>query len=76
MASDEPRNIRYTIYDKATGEIIRAGVAGNAWSLNWRIEPGQGVILDQQADGRTHRVELIGEAPSIVQRDDIQPIEG
>lgn len=71
MASDDPRNIPYTLYDKATGAIISCGTAGNAWSLNWRITDEVGAVLDVRADGRTHRVEMIDGEPTIVPREPV-----
>lgn len=75
MASDDPRNIAYTLYDRATGAILSSGIAGNAWSLNWRITDAVGAVLDVRADSRTHRVEMIDGEPTIVWREDRQTEE-
>lgn len=66
MPSDDPRNIPYTLYDKATGMIISNGIAGNALSVNWRVTDQVGAVLDVRADGNTHRVEVIDGEPTIV----------
>lgn len=60
MQRDDPeiglRNMRYTIYDRETGEILLSGVAGSPKSLNSKVQAGQGLLIDVQGDGRTHRV--------------------
>lgn len=62
MQSDDPqtalRNIPYTIYDKATGDVVVSGVAGTPKSINAKLQAGQGLLLDVQMDPRVHRVDL------------------
>ncbi|MBX3580844.1 MAG: hypothetical protein KF810_02970 [Rhizobiaceae bacterium] len=61
MPSDDPqvglRNMPYTIYDRATGDILMWGTAGSPKSINAKLQAGQGLILDQAIDGNTHRID-------------------
>lgn len=61
MPSDDPqvglRNMPYTIFDQATGDILMWGTAGSPKSINAKLQAGQGLILDQAIDGSTHRID-------------------
>lgn len=72
MESADFRGILYTIYDKETGRIVNSGEAGNANTLNWRVKPGMGVIMDVAASGDTHKVIMAEGVPIIVERDDLE----
>lgn len=56
QSADGLRNMRFTIYDRTTGEVIMSGTAGSPKSLNAKMQAGQGLLLDVQVDGRTHFV--------------------
>lgn len=64
-------NMPYVIYDKATGKIVRTGIAGSPKSINHKIKDGQAVVFDVQIDGRTHRIDLKTLQPVLKDQQDV-----
>lgn len=71
---DSVRSIDYTIYETATGRIVRSGTAATPNSLNWRLTDGLHAIIGVKRGGHSHRVEFVDGKPTLVERDDPEPM--